>query len=135
MDPQAAGVEILRILRPGGHVGLVWNILDTRHAWVADLDRLTRDHEEAARASTATGEATPEVPTSFGAAQDRSFDNPQTLSPADLIDLVTTWSWVATHPERDDVIRKVAALIERVAGPGSIVTLPQVCRCFRYQIG
>lgn len=135
MDPQAAGVEILRVLRPAGRVGLVWNILDTSHAWVADLDRLTSDQEEAARASPATGEVTPEVPASFGTAQDRSFDNPHPLSRADLVSLVATSSWVATHPERDDVLKKVAALIERVAGLSSTVTLPQMCRCFRYQVG
>jgi SAM-dependent methyltransferase len=39
-DPARAAGELRRVLRPGGAVGLVWNMRDDRVAWSAGLDAL-----------------------------------------------------------------------------------------------
>jgi SAM-dependent methyltransferase len=39
-DPAQAAGEMRRVLRPGGAVGLVWNMRDDRVAWSAELDAL-----------------------------------------------------------------------------------------------
>jgi SAM-dependent methyltransferase len=36
-DPVTAAGEMRRVLRPGGGVGLLWNVQDDRTAWVAEL--------------------------------------------------------------------------------------------------
>ena len=40
-DPDRAAREALRVLTPGGTLGMLWNWLDDRVAWVAELNRLT----------------------------------------------------------------------------------------------
>ena len=37
LDPATAGPEIARVLVPGGRLGLVWNIRDARHPFIAAL--------------------------------------------------------------------------------------------------
>jgi SAM-dependent methyltransferase len=38
--------EFHRVLRPGGALGLIWNVRDTRVGWVAELSAITDRHED-----------------------------------------------------------------------------------------
>ncbi len=38
-DPERAVAEVARVLRPGGRLGLVWNIRDERLGWVKEFGR------------------------------------------------------------------------------------------------
>lgn len=48
-DPDRALAEIARVLRPGGHLLLVWNVRDRRHDWVQRFGDLLVDDPDAER--------------------------------------------------------------------------------------
>jgi SAM-dependent methyltransferase len=48
-DPPVALAEMWRVLRPGGHLFLVWNTRDRRHDWVREFGDLLVDDPDAER--------------------------------------------------------------------------------------
>jgi len=60
IDPARAVPEIARILRPGGRLGLVWNLRDESEPWVRRLDEIIGD-SETERATTVFNSTSPVV--------------------------------------------------------------------------
>jgi SAM-dependent methyltransferase len=106
--------EILRILKPGGVLGLVWNVRDESVDWVAALTRIMSPHEgDAPRYYK--GEWRAAFPmTGLGPFQERRVAHAHTGSPEQVIvDRVASVSFIAALPPapRNEVIGQLRALI------------------------
>ncbi len=131
VDLEKATAEVARVLRPGGTLGLLWNLRDERVAWMAELGSVFGGDDVHRRAADVT--LPPGAP--FTAAAARDFRWSQELAPTDVIDLVATRSHVAVLPdaERSEVLARVGDFVTShpaVAGRGRIV-LPYVTSCWR----
>jgi SAM-dependent methyltransferase len=111
-DPEQACDEIARVLRPGGILGLLWNLRDGSVPWVADLDRiLDWPADVVARAGELSFEEIERHPL-FTVGGRREFPNPVPFTPSRLVDWAASTSRVATRPEaeRETVLAGVAEL-------------------------
>lgn len=120
----AADRELARVLRPGGVVGLIWNLPDRSVEWVAKLYWASRQREQPSQQ-----QFEPLDSEYFTAAQQASLPSEHRLAgPGGLLDLVHTWSWVITRPkhEQDAIDRRVGILISQYAQlQAPAVVLPQ----------
>ena len=106
--------EIRRVLKPGGALGLVWNIRDATVPWVASLiaimapyDSGTPDYESQEWRKLFPAEG-------FSELREREYANPQTGSPEKvIIDRVLSVGSIAKLPpaERDRVLARVREVI------------------------
>jgi SAM-dependent methyltransferase len=102
-DASAALAEIHRVLRPGGRMGLVWNVRDESVDWVAALTRLIDSHVGAG-------------PTFRSGAWHRAFDHTSLFGPLHA----------ATFPNEQRV--DVNGVLARVASISYIAALPEAER-------
>jgi SAM-dependent methyltransferase len=131
----AALDEIHRVLKPGGRLGLVWNLRDARVPWVAKLDAIVNRYEgESPRFYTgAWRSAFPHA--GFGPLEETHFSVGHTGSPENVIlDRVRSTSFIAALPqaERERIDAEVRALIEAEADlrGKEIVTVPYETAAF-----
>lgn len=111
-DPEPAAVQLRRVLRPGGVVGLVWNTRDEEVPWVAALGR--------APAAEARGhEADRGVVDAFARALDARVEHHrsatvQRLSLQQVVAGIATRSYVATTPDarRTQFLGEVRAVLD-----------------------
>jgi SAM-dependent methyltransferase len=127
-DLDRALPEIARVLRPGGHLGLVWNLRDERIPWVRRLGALIGTLEQ-------ENDPTNALLSShlFGFVETSTYRFWQPLDRPRLHDLVRSRSNVASmsEVERDRVLRKVDDLYESYGrGPDGML-MPYVTHCFR----
>ncbi|MFJ2715276.1 MULTISPECIES: class I SAM-dependent methyltransferase [unclassified Pseudomonas] len=106
--------EIARVLRPGGKLGLIWNLRDTQVSWVPKLDAIVNALEgDTPRYYTgAWREAFPHQ--AFGPLQVQRFHHGHTGSPEDvLFNRVRSTSFIAALPQaqRDGVDEQIRALV------------------------
>lgn len=130
VDVPRAVAEAARVLRPGGQLGLVWNIRDDRVDWVAALNALLHPHGE-----QDMGSDNPQVGAPFGPVERFDVTWTHTLTRAELLDLVASRSYVITltGPDRADLLTAVGELLDthpaRAGHPH--IDLPYLTRCLR----
>ncbi|WP_432509754.1 class I SAM-dependent methyltransferase [Kineococcus sp. SYSU DK001] len=128
VDPDTASPEVARVLRPGGRLGLLWNVRDAGVDWIAHLDRLLPGPGEEQLGSLA-----PRVGPPFGPVEryDVRWSDPVTVE--SLLDLTRSRSWVIALDDgrREEVLADVRAqALARLEATGSL-TLEYVTRCSR----
>jgi len=128
LDPVAALPEIARVLRPGGVLGLIWNVRDDATPWAARLSEIigseTISESTVAERVGASG--------LYGPVETREFRYEQRLDRDGLLDLVLSRSYCVLQPsaEREQVLAEVGALYDAEAGEDGLI-LPYVTDAHR----
>lgn len=104
-DAPAALAEIHRVLRPGGQLGLLWNVRDDTEDWAARLDPVGR-----VATTSQPRQRHPPFP-GFAPVDTARFTHTHVLTPPELVGLVATMSWVRLHPRFDELVDQTSALV------------------------
>jgi SAM-dependent methyltransferase len=126
-DGPRALTEIARVLRPGGGLGLLWNLRDESVGWAAELSALLDRHAgDAPRYRHRAWLAAFDGTHGFGPLQKRQFAYEQVLTLATMRDRVSSISFVACLPgaEREALLDEATALLARVADAEGRITMP-----------
>lgn len=130
----AATAEIARVLRPGGRLGVAWNIPDDSVPWVADLNTIIHRHHAPGR-----------EPGTFVLPPGAPFAPPQSLVLCwdwevkldDLVLSLGTYSHVLARPpqERSFLLGKAERYInEHVDVNEDVIRMPIRTVCYRAQL-
>ena len=126
-EPTAALPEISRVLRPGGSLGAIWNLLDETSLLVSELYALLPPFGGSGEPIDALVEST-----LFGAVEEETFGFTRLFSRDELVDGVATQSSVATLPpdERARTLESVGRFYDEAAGPDGLA-LPYLTSAYR----
>jgi len=131
IEPVAGSIETARVLKPGGRAAWVWNFMDVREPWVAELAALwhTVDGVEAIDPTRHK----PDLSTAFGPVDSITVDWTQPMLLRDLAELVTTRSYYlnASTLERQQIEADVAAFLALRFPNIESIDLPYRTHCFR----
>ena len=127
VDVAAASAEVARVLRPGGVLGLVWNLRDESVSWVAALGEAMGS----SKAESLISSDDVEVAAPFGPLQERIFHWVNPMSPQQVRAMVRSRSYYIAGS--DDFRARVDAEVSAVLaglddGP---IPMPYVTHAFR----
>jgi len=110
--------EIRRVLKPGGSLGLVWNIRDSTTPWVARVIEIMAPYDPGTPHFESGEWRKPFPRDGFTALREHTFANPQFGPPEKvIIDRVLSVGSIATLPpeERERVIARVQEVIDHTS--------------------
>lgn len=134
-DRSRAVPEILRVLRPGGVLAVLWNDDDGSVEWVDGYHRALHPEPIPSMGSSAE-EDHPDHP-AFGAPERRVFANPVVTTSEDLVETIATHSWalIGVPAERDAALDRMRAYLavrpETASGSFVLPVLTRVVRTVR----
>ena len=123
--------EIARVLKPGGHLALVWNQRDSRIPWVRRLGVVLGDTDP--RPDPAAPLMTSEL---FGFVDQAEFRHWQDINRETIVGLAASCPAVAALDEeaRQAKLAEVVAFYDDYGRGMDGMQLPHVARCFRAQV-
>ncbi|MEK8074019.1 class I SAM-dependent methyltransferase [Rhodococcoides navarretei] len=130
VEPVAASREIGRVLRPGGTLGLIWNIRDETEPWVRRLNSVV----SRGGALNMFDGGPPPIADPFRQLDEERWTWSRTVTRSQLIDLVKSRSFyiTATADERNRIDQDLTALFDELGLTASAtVELPYVTKAFR----
>lgn len=130
VDPVMASVEIGRVVREGGVLGLIWNVRDERQEWVRRLSEIM--HGSAAEEMLAAGD--PVVHAPFGSLEQELWEWSRPMTRAQLHSMASSRSYVitASEGEKARILRDMDALFDELGlDDADVIELPYVTRAFR----
>lgn len=137
VDADVASAEAARVLRPGGALGLIWNIRDESVDWVAALTEIitpsAAEQYVARIAGGSDGAVVSPFAPPFTDVEHSRFDWVREISVDDLVALVASRS-VAIHAEpevRERMLEQTRSLGDQVRGADGCVRLPYATHVFR----
>ncbi|MBF4616829.1 class I SAM-dependent methyltransferase [Clavibacter sp. VKM Ac-2873] len=134
MDAGSAAREAARVLRPGGRLGIVWNMMDGEVDWVRELDAIL----EAGRRHGGRAPEPGPFP-GFGPVEHASFAHVHRTTPEEVVGLGGSISRISTLPADErarvlDDIRTLLAGHPDTAGR-DVLDLPYRADAYRAQLG
>ncbi|MBN6190338.1 class I SAM-dependent methyltransferase [Microbacterium sufflavum] len=130
VDPVAASAEIGRVVRPGGVLGLVWNLRDERVDWVRRLTDIM--HGSNAEIMLAAGD--PVVAAPFGGLEQERWEWVRPVTREVMHRMASSRSYVITadDAEKARIRRDMDALFDELGlYDDATIELPYVTRAFR----
>lgn len=130
VDASAASREVARVLRPGGILGLTWNLRDERVDWVHELGRAMRADGDHYRGEVED----PLVTAPFGAPERSLVEWTHEGTREGALDAVRSRSYfpLLGEAEQAETLAAVSAVLDR-HGFGERVAMPYVTASYRYR--